>query len=304
MEKESIFPRDILTNMVRWTERREAFAIKGPRQSGKTTLLRILEDSLEKKGVRTVFLNFEDPDILESFETTRLKIEQLVFEEQVKLMDRAQIIQMYDKILAGEEEVFDPPVYFEWNTYRALVAIDNANVLPNFVMDEDHQPVSHAAGNRPDLIAEFDDFIVVTEVTLQTGKRQYMVEREPVVDHVGCIQKEERSKPTPRNVFGLFIAPKIVPNTVNYFYISAQTDTEEYEGPVLVIPIELNEFIDMVEFSGQVEKLKQDEIKQLMLRFLKAFESAKKPSDWRRLIVNNIMEWKKAIVLDRKKKKN
>jgi len=69
MERKSIFPRDIEANLLKWMERREAYAIKGPRQSGKTTLLRILEESLTKKGAKTVFLNFEDPDILEAFET-------------------------------------------------------------------------------------------------------------------------------------------------------------------------------------------------------------------------------------------
>jgi hypothetical protein len=69
MEKKSIFPRDIEVNLLKWIERREAYAIKGPRQSGKTTLLRILEDSLTEKGINTVFLNFEDPDVLEAFET-------------------------------------------------------------------------------------------------------------------------------------------------------------------------------------------------------------------------------------------
>ncbi|MEM2843677.1 MAG: ATP-binding protein [Candidatus Bathyarchaeia archaeon] len=54
--------------MLKWMERREAYAIKGPRQSGKTTLLKILENILKSKGVNTVFLNFEDPDILEAFE--------------------------------------------------------------------------------------------------------------------------------------------------------------------------------------------------------------------------------------------
>lgn len=68
MKKESIFPRDIETNLLKWMERREAYAIKGPRQSGKTTLLRILGSSLTEKGISTVFLNFEDPDVLEAFE--------------------------------------------------------------------------------------------------------------------------------------------------------------------------------------------------------------------------------------------
>ena len=68
MEKELIFPRDIQASLLKWLDRKEAFAIKGPRQSGKTTLLRIMEQSLVKKGVNTVFLNFEDPDVLEAFE--------------------------------------------------------------------------------------------------------------------------------------------------------------------------------------------------------------------------------------------
>ncbi|MGF3521473.1 MAG: ATP-binding protein [Candidatus Bathyarchaeia archaeon] len=69
MEKNVIFPRDIEAKLLKWMDRREAYAIKGPRQSGKTTLLKILEESLAKRGVNTVFLNFEDPDTLEAFET-------------------------------------------------------------------------------------------------------------------------------------------------------------------------------------------------------------------------------------------
>jgi predicted AAA+ superfamily ATPase len=61
------FPRDILSDLTKWLDRREAYAIKGPRQSGKTTILKILQEKLAVKNV--VFLNFEDPDILEAFET-------------------------------------------------------------------------------------------------------------------------------------------------------------------------------------------------------------------------------------------
>jgi len=68
VEKDLIFQRDVTADLLKWIERREAYAIKGPRQSGKTTLLRILEDDLTRRGVNTVFLNFEDPDILEAFE--------------------------------------------------------------------------------------------------------------------------------------------------------------------------------------------------------------------------------------------
>lgn len=63
----TIFPRDILTYLTKWLNRQEAYAIKGPRQSGKTTTLKILQEKLKKENV--TFLNFEDPDILEAFET-------------------------------------------------------------------------------------------------------------------------------------------------------------------------------------------------------------------------------------------
>lgn len=40
MKEKKLFPRDLLPKLEKWIDRREAFAIKGPRQSGKTTLLR------------------------------------------------------------------------------------------------------------------------------------------------------------------------------------------------------------------------------------------------------------------------
>jgi len=61
------FPREILPDLTKWLDRKEAYAIKGPRQSGKTTILKILQEKLKEKNV--IFLNFEDPDILEAFET-------------------------------------------------------------------------------------------------------------------------------------------------------------------------------------------------------------------------------------------
>ncbi|MEM2889076.1 MAG: AAA family ATPase, partial [Candidatus Bathyarchaeia archaeon] len=70
MERNLIFKRDLEASLLKWIDRREAYAIKGPRQSGKTTLLKILEETLKRREVCTVFLNFEDPDVLEAFEAS------------------------------------------------------------------------------------------------------------------------------------------------------------------------------------------------------------------------------------------
>jgi len=66
-----VYERELLAKLRKWVERREIFAIKGPRQSGKSTLLEMLAEWLEKeKGVdrkNIIFLTFEDKEILEKF---------------------------------------------------------------------------------------------------------------------------------------------------------------------------------------------------------------------------------------------
>ncbi len=63
--------RELLKDLKKWIDRKEIYAIKGPRQSGKTTVLWILREWLIKeRKVRpenVVFLTFEDREILEKF---------------------------------------------------------------------------------------------------------------------------------------------------------------------------------------------------------------------------------------------
>jgi predicted AAA+ superfamily ATPase len=64
------YERILLEKVKKWIDRKEIIAIKGCRQSGKTTLLEMLKDWLIKKGVKEeniVYLTFEDREILEKF---------------------------------------------------------------------------------------------------------------------------------------------------------------------------------------------------------------------------------------------
>lgn len=71
MIKKPYFERALLEQLKKWVDRREIFAIKGPRQSGKTTLLKMLQDWLKQekkiKPENIIFITFEDRDILEKF---------------------------------------------------------------------------------------------------------------------------------------------------------------------------------------------------------------------------------------------
>lgn len=66
----NIIPRNLTTEIEKWIDRREIIAIKGPRQSGKTTLLEIIKEKLIRRNIapeNVVYLTFEDGDILENF---------------------------------------------------------------------------------------------------------------------------------------------------------------------------------------------------------------------------------------------
>ncbi|MFO7979879.1 MAG: ATP-binding protein [Candidatus Aminicenantes bacterium] len=71
MLQKNYFHRHLMGQLKKWINRREIFAIKGPRQSGKTTLLKMLKEYLiEKKKINPdniIFITFEDRDILEKF---------------------------------------------------------------------------------------------------------------------------------------------------------------------------------------------------------------------------------------------
>ncbi|MEW6528483.1 MAG: ATP-binding protein [Candidatus Micrarchaeota archaeon] len=63
--------RILFKELQKWDGRRELFAIKGPRQVGKTTLLEMYRVWLLKKGVNEkniIFITFEDREMLEKFE--------------------------------------------------------------------------------------------------------------------------------------------------------------------------------------------------------------------------------------------
>lgn len=74
MRKGGYFDRELMEKLKKWEKRREIFAIKGPRQSGKTTLLKMFENWLvREKSVdpgRIVFMTMEDLDTREKFETS------------------------------------------------------------------------------------------------------------------------------------------------------------------------------------------------------------------------------------------
>lgn len=123
---------------------------------------------------------------------------------------------VYDEDNAIEVPKDETPAYLEWTLWRAALAIDHMVNKPyevrGFKLDSDFMPVSAAGGGKGDLYCEFDDFTILTEVTMSTSSRQEAMEGEPVRRHVSdAVLKYEKP------VYGMFIAVKIDTNTAETF---------------------------------------------------------------------------------------
>ena len=114
--KSQYFPRLLLESLRKWIDRREIFAIKGPRQSGKTTLIKMLQNWLVKeKKVRPeniIFLTFEDKEVLEKFfldpkEYVRSFIGDKTNERFYFLIDEFQYLENGGQILKLLYDIFE-----------------------------------------------------------------------------------------------------------------------------------------------------------------------------------------------------
>lgn len=135
----------------------------------------------------------------------------------------------------------EAPAYLEWSLWRAFLAIDSLTNEPyqvrRFNIDQDFMPVSTAPGNGPDLIAEFNDRVIVIEVTLSESSRQEAMEGEPVRRHVADLVQQYK-KP----VIGLFIANRIDSNTAETFRIGRWYTRDDEKLELQITPLTLQQF--------------------------------------------------------------
>ena len=165
----------------------------------------------------------------------------------------------YSKTLSNGDEIEVPraeaPAYFEWVLWRAFLAIDSLKKKPyetrRFKVDQDFLPIGTAPGNGPDLIVEFEDFVIVVEVTLTDSSRQEAAEGEPVRRHVADLAAQY-GKP----VYGLFIANRIDVNTAQTFKTAVWYRKDDTRMELDIVPISLEHFKGFFEAlfkSGRIE---------------------------------------------------
>lgn len=170
-------------------------------------------------------------------------IENLAFTKEA----RDEILERFKLILEDDDM---SALWLEVNTWKSLLAIrGEKEVKRNFNIEEDLTPKSFAPGigNTPDMELYSKDFIILPEVSLMTGVRQWEHEGSSVIDHVFKFIKENDD----RKVYGLFISSSINIRTKWQFFI---LNKESWIGkPVPVIPMTINMYSDVIKFIYENE---------------------------------------------------
>ncbi|MBQ3352713.1 AlwI family type II restriction endonuclease [Candidatus Saccharibacteria bacterium] len=154
---------------------------------------------------------------------------------------RKEILAKYGDILNNDDM---SALWLEVNTWKSLLAINgNKEVKRNFNIEEDLTPKSFApgVGNTPDMELYIDDYIVLPEVSLMSGVRQWEHEASSVIDHVLSFIDTYKNK----KVIGLFISTAINIRTNWQFFI---LNRESWVGnPVPVVPLTIKQYYYLIE---------------------------------------------------------
>lgn len=197
----------------------------------------------------------------------------------------ADILEVFEQI--KKKEVPDAPLFLEWNVWRALVMLNYAKrVDGNFIMDIDGMPLNYAAGNKPDIESEFEDFGIITEVTMSSGNTQYNMEGESVPRHFGKV-KESLGK----EMYCLFIAPKISEGTLAHYFNLNRMNTRLYGGKTKIIPLSIDEFVEFVKVGVKNNFNNPIILKDWLEDQWIVNQSCEDEQLWYKKIKNSILDW-------------
>ena len=277
-------------------------------QDDKKMLLNEIQQTIQLHKNRGIVIkadSFRDAKRLKksNVETIKDYKDRLIIQLEKKVIQKSQdklkdfrnlgeIMDVFNKINErAYDEIPDRPLFFEWNMWRAFSLLDDGDIKGNLKIDSNGAPVNTAIGNMPDMECYYKDFVLVIEVTLSSGQRQYETEGEPVSRHVAQVAARLKRDNDKRPVYGLFIASYLNPSAIAHFYIVRQTNVKFYGGKIKIIPLQLNHFLEMMKHAGEARGIKSVDIYKFVKWADNQAESSSDESEWYDAITRNVSQW-------------
>ncbi len=162
----------------------------------------------------------------------------------------------------------EAPAYLEWAVWRSFLAMNSLTNNPwearRFHIDQDFLPTNTASGGDADMIFEFEDMVIVVEVTLTLSSRQEATEGEPVRRHVA--KHAEIHASSGKEVYGLFIAVTIDSNTAHTFKYGDWYFANDSKINLNIVPLAIADFISFLRLGENDLASLPNVLKMFLLR--------------------------------------
>lgn len=195
---------------------------------------------------------------------------------------------VYDEDNVIEVPKDEKPAYLEWTLWRAALAIDHMVNKPyevrGFKLDSDFLPVSAAGGGKGDLYCEYNDFTILTEVTMSSSSRQEAMEGEPVRRHVSDAVLKY-NKP----VYGLFIAVQIDTNTAETFRHGVWYAKGDVKQRLNIVPLTLAQFQKYFVAMFEKNKVHPQKLRDLIDTCESCRDDLEAP-EWKKYIEESVLK--------------
>ncbi len=200
---------------------------------------------------------------------------------------------VYDEDNAIEVPKDETPAYLEWALWRATLAINHLANKPyevrGFKLDSDFLPVSAAGGGKGDLYCEFDNYVILTEVTMSTSSRQEAMEGEPVRRHVSDAVLKY-NKP----VYGMFIAIRIDTNTAETFRQGIWYAKGDLKQRLDIVPLTLEQYQKYFVAMFSSKRAHPEHLKELLFNCEKKRDSYDAPA-WKQFIASVVTDMAQSL---------
>lgn len=189
---------------------------------------------------------------------------------------------------------YTPEKFEKLITDAMKILNDEKEIKPNYPVDDNGEPISHASGNKPDIECFYKSYNTICEVTLDTSNFQWIKESQPVMRHLKDFEKKYSDKKN----YCFFIAPRIHIDTVYHFWISIKNGYDNQKQNI--IPITTEQFAELLEtlliLLKTQKRFSHLQLKELYDSIISMTNELKGHSDWISLIPSVINQWKSRII--------
>jgi len=216
--------------------------------------------------------------------------------EKVSLIKNIESIKKIRDILKDSKVLrkLSPERFEKLMTDALRILNDEIMIKPNYPVDDNGEPISHASGNQGDIECYYKSFNKICEVTLDQTNKQWIRETQPVMRHL----REFETKFIEIISYCLFIAPVVHVDTAYHFWISIKLGYDGKEQRI--IPITTKQFailLDLVlELLSDDKMIKHTDMQKLYDNIISTAKRSKGHSDWLNSIEKEINEWKGTVL--------